>query len=134
VLNYTTAYTTFGLKTAISPDIPNNEGSFRPVKVTAPPGSILNASRPSALAARHVVGHLTPLALFGALSSVIPRSVMAEGAASVVVTQTRGLDRRGRPFTFFQTSAGGTGARPTKDGLDNTSFPSGVAGVPAEII
>jgi N-methylhydantoinase B len=59
---------------------------------------------------------------------------MAEGAASVVVTQTRGLDRRGRPFTFFQTSAGGTGARPTKDGLDNTSFPSGVAGVPAEVI
>jgi N-methylhydantoinase B len=134
VLNYTTAYTTFGLKTAISPEIPNNEGSFRPVKVTAPPGSILNASRPSALAARHVVGHLTPLALFGALASVIPRSVMAEGAASVVVTQTRGRDRRGRPFTFFQTSAGGTGARPTKDGLDNTSFPSGVAGVPAEII
>ena len=134
VLNYTTAYTTFGIKAAISPEVPNNEGSFRPVTVTAPVGSILNASRPSALAARHVVGHLTPVALFGALAHVVPNSVIAEGAASVVVTQTRGLDRRGRPFTFFQTSAGGTGARPTKDGLDNTSFPSGVAGVPAEII
>jgi N-methylhydantoinase B len=134
VLNYTTAYTTFGLKAAISPDVPNNEGSFRPVTVTAPEGSILNAMRPSALAARHVVGHLTPVALFGALAKVIPHAVIAEGAASVVVIQTRGTDRRGRPFTFFQTSAGGTGARPTKDGLDNTSFPSGVAGVPAEII
>ena len=41
VLNYTTAYTTFGIKAAISPDVPNNEGSFRPVTVTAPVGSIL---------------------------------------------------------------------------------------------
>ncbi len=134
VLNYTTAYTTFGLKAAISPEVPNNEGSFRPVTVTAPPGSILNASRPAAVAARHVVGHLTPVALFGALARVLPQCVIAEGAASVVVTQTRGADRRGRAFTFFQTSAGGTGARPEKDGLDNTGFPSGVAGVPAEII
>ena len=134
VLNYTTAYTTFGVKAAISPEVPNNEGSFRPVTVTAPPGCILNATRPAPVAARHVVGHLTPMALFGALSQVIPSAVMAEGAASVVVTQTRGADLRGRPFTFFQTSAGGTGARPDKDGLDNTGFPSGVAGVPAEII
>lgn len=134
VLNYTTAYTTFGVKAAISPDVPNNEGSFRPVTVTAPEGCILNARRPSALAARHVVGHLTPMALFGALAQVVPVAVMAEGAASVVVIQTRGTDLRGRPFTFFQTSAGGTGARATKDGLDNTGFPSGVAGVPAEVV
>ncbi len=134
VMNYTTAYTTFGIKAAISPDVPNNEGSFRPVKVTAPEGCILNAQRPSPLAARHVVGHLTPIALFGALAQVVPTCVMAEGSASVVVTQTRGFDAKGRPFTFFQTSAGGTGARSSKDGLDNTGFPSGVAGVPAEII
>jgi N-methylhydantoinase B len=134
VLNYTTAYTTFGIKAAISPEVPNNEGSFRPVRVRAPEGCILNAVRPAALAARHVVGHLAPIALFGALAQVIPNQVMAEGAASIVVTQTRGTDRRGRPFIFFQTSAGGTGARATTDGLDNTGFPSGVAGVPAEVI
>jgi N-methylhydantoinase B len=134
VLNYTTAYTTFGLKAAISPDVPNNEGSFRPVRVTAPEGCILNAVRPAPLAARHIVGHLTPVALFGALAQIVPDRVMAEGSASTLVTQTRGTDLRGRPFTFFQTSSGGTGARPTKDGLDNTGFPSGVAGVPAEVI
>jgi N-methylhydantoinase B len=134
VLNYTTAYTTFGIKAAISPDVPNNEGSFRPVTVLAPEGCILNARHPAPLAARHVVGHLTPIALFGALAQVIPSQVMAEGAASILVTQTRGVDERGAPFTFFQTSAGGTGARATKDGLDNTGFPSGVAGVPAEVI
>jgi N-methylhydantoinase B len=134
VLNYTTAYTTFGIKAAISPEVPNNVGSFRPVRVTAPEGCILNAARPAALAARHIVGHLTPMALFDALSQVVPDRIMAEGSASILVTQTRGFDRRGRPFTFFQTSAGGTGARATKDGLDNTGFPSGVAGVPAEVV
>lgn len=134
VLNYTTAYATFAIKAAITPDVPNNEGSFRPVRVTAPEGCILNAVRPAALAARHVIGHLTPMALFAALSQVIPERVMAEGAASILVLQTRGTDLTGRPFTFFQTSAGGTGARPTADGLDNTGFPSGVAGVSAEVI
>ena len=134
VLNYTTAYTTFGIKASISPDVPNNEGSFRPVTVTAPEGCILNAVRPAPLAARHIVGHLAPVALFGALAHVIPERVMAEGAAAIWITQTRGVDLRGRSFTFFQTSAGGTGARPMKDGLDNTSFPSGVAGVPIEVI
>jgi N-methylhydantoinase B len=134
VLNYTTAYTTFGIKASVSPDVPNNEGSFRPVTVTAPPGCILNALRPAPLAARHIVGHLAPIALFGALAKVVPERVMAEGSAAIWITQTRGFDVKGRAFTFFQTSAGGTGARPVKDGLDNTSFPSGVAGVPAEVI
>lgn len=134
VLNYTTAYTTFGVKASISPGVPNNEGSFRPVKVIAPEGCILNAVRPAPLAARHIVGHLAPIALFGALAQVVPDRVVAEGSAAVWITQTRGVDATGRPFTSFQTSAGGMGARPSKDGLDNTSFPSGVAGVPVEVI
>ena len=134
VLNYTTAYTTFGLKAAISPEVPNNEGSFRPVTVRAPLGCILNAVRPAPLAARHIVGHLLPNALFGALERVASDRIMAEGAAAIWITQTRGYDRRGQAFTFFQTSAGGTGARASKDGLGNVGFPSGVAGVPAEVI
>lgn len=134
VLNYTTAYTTFGLKAAISPEVPNNEGSFRPVLVRAPEGCILNAQRPAPLAARHIVGHLLPNLLFGALAHMMPDRVMAEGAAAIWITQTRGQHLDGRPFTFFQPSAGGTGARAHKDGLGNTGFPSGVAGVPAEVI
>ena len=47
VLNYTAAYTTFGVKCAISPDVPNNDGSFQPIHVTAPEGSILNAQHPA---------------------------------------------------------------------------------------
>ena len=51
VLNYTDAYTTYGVKCALAPDVPNNEGSFRPVTVTAPEGCILNAPYPARSAA-----------------------------------------------------------------------------------
>ena len=48
VLNYTHAYTTYALKCALAPEVPNNEGSFRPVTVDAPPRSILNRIVPGA--------------------------------------------------------------------------------------
>ena len=46
VFNYTHAYASFAIKAAICPDVPHNEGSFRPVHVSAPQGRILNASIP----------------------------------------------------------------------------------------
>jgi hypothetical protein len=60
VLNYTTAYTTFGVKCAISPEVPNNDGSFQPIKVTAPEGSTLNAVHPAPVGGRHIIGHFLP--------------------------------------------------------------------------
>jgi N-methylhydantoinase B len=36
LLNYTLAYTTYGIKAIVSPEVPNNEGAFRPLKITAP--------------------------------------------------------------------------------------------------
>jgi N-methylhydantoinase B len=134
VLNYTHAYTTYALKCALAPDVPNNEGSFRPVRVTAPPRSILNALPPAPVAARHILGHFLPGAVFGALARAIPDRVIAEGAANIWNLQFTGYDRQDRPFTYVWFSCGGTGARPTKDGLHATAFPSGISGVPAEVI
>ena len=134
-LNYTHAYTTYALKCAISPDVPNNEGSFRPVTVTAPPGCILNAQFPAAVAGRHLVGHFLPSAILGALAPALPDRVMAPGFDGLWDTQIFGTDpRTGRHFTYVWFSAGGTGALPTRDGLSATAFPSGIAGVPAEVI
>jgi N-methylhydantoinase B len=59
---------------------------------------------------------------------------MAEGAANIWNLQFTGYDPLDRPFTYVWFSCGGTGARPTKDGLHATAFPSGIAGVPAEVI
>jgi N-methylhydantoinase B len=134
-LNYTAGYTTYGVKCAISPDVPNNDGSFRPVTVTAPEGCILNAPYPCAIGGRHLVGHFLPSAVFGALADALPERVIAPGAEALWDTQIFGENpRTGKRFTYVWFSAGGTGALPTKDGLSATAFPSGIAGVPAEVI
>jgi N-methylhydantoinase B len=134
VLNYTAAYTTFGVKCAISPDVPNNDGSFRPVHVTAPEGCILNAVHPAPVGARHIVGHFLPGLIHGALARAIPEKVLAQGADSLWNTQVTGQRENGESFTYVFFSGGGMGARPHTDGLSATAFPSGIRGVPAEII
>jgi N-methylhydantoinase B len=134
VLNYTHAYTTYPLKCAICPNVPNNEGSFRPVKVEAPAGSILNALFPCAVGARHLIGHFASQAVFGALAQARPELVLADGSAGLWNSQFEGHDRDGRLFVYIFFSAGGMGARPTSDGLSATAFPSGIRGVPAEAI
>ena len=134
VLNYTAAYTTFGIKCAIVPEIPNNDGGFRPIHVSAPEGSILNALHPAPVGARHIVGHFLPGVIHGALEGAIPEKVLAEGAANLWNTQISGQRENGEPFTYVFFSGGGMGARPNKDGLSATAFPSGIRGVPAEVI
>jgi N-methylhydantoinase B len=134
VLNYTAAYTTFGVKCAISPEVPNNDGSFRPVHVTAPEGCILNARHPAPVGARHIIGHFLPGLIHGALAQAIPDRVLAQGADSLWNTQITGSRESGGPFTYVFFSGGGMGARPTGDGLPATAFPSGIRGVPAEVI
>jgi N-methylhydantoinase B len=131
VFNYTHAYASFAIKAAICPDVPHNEGSFRPVHVSAPPGSILNALDPAAVASRQVIGHFIPSAIFAALSGALPGRLMAPGADPIWLSVWRGQNP---PFTLTVFQVGGTGARPTKDGLNAVGFPSGVAGVPAEVI
>ena len=135
VLNYTKGYASFAVKAAISPEVPHNEGSFRPVHITAPEGSILNCTPPAAVASRHLVGHFLPGLIFGALAQAIPHRVLAGGADPAWMSIWRATwpqSKKPANLTLFQL--GGTGARPTKDGLSTTGFPSGVGGVPAEIL
>jgi len=131
VLNYTHAYASFAIKAAICPDVPHNEGSFRPVHVSAPAGSIMNALDPAPVASRQVIGHFIPSAIYAALSGALPGRLMAPGADPIWLSVWRGQNP---PFTLTIFQVGGTGARPSKDGLNAVGFPSGVAGVPAEVI
>ncbi len=133
--NYSHAYTTYGVKCAIAPDVPNNEGSFRPVGVTAPAGCILNAQFPAAIGGRHLIGHYLPGAIFIALADVLPDHISAPGFDSLWDTQIFGHDTRtDEPFSYVWFSSGGTGAMADRDGLSATAFPSGIAGVPVEVI
>jgi N-methylhydantoinase B len=132
VLNYTTAYSNYALKCCICPEVPHNDGSFRPVTVTAPLGSIFNPRFPAAVAARQIAGHYLPHTIFGALAPVLEERVIAEGAGGIWLATIRGRGSDRFVSVFF--CAGGTGARPAQDGLSTTAFPSGVAASPVEVI
>lgn len=134
VLNYTIAYTTYALKAAICPEIPNNEGSFRPVHITAPLGSILNCQRPAPVQARHILGHFAPECALGALYPVLGERALAEGSTTIWSVYVRGQRDNGVPFASISMMAGGMGARSSKDGLSAAIFPSGIRGTPVEIV
>ena len=83
VMNYTLAYTAFGVKCLVAPEVPNNAGSLAPITASAPEGCVLNVKRPRAVAARHTVGHMLPDVVFGCLHQVMEGGVPAEGASSL---------------------------------------------------
>ena len=136
-LSYTKAYTCFGLSCLVSAEVPNNAGSLKPFEIDAPLGSILNAPYPAAVCARHIIGQMLPDVVFGCLEKAIPEKVPAEGASCLWNITFRGkTDRGANNNSLFAVTAvvnGGTGARPNKDGLSATAYPSGVKGTPVEI-
>ena len=133
---YTRAYACYGLKCAIAPEVPNNTASLEPFRVTAPEGCILAARRPAPVSVRHVLGHLIPDVVLGALHRAVPGMVPAEGASSLWNIQISarpvdaGSDLPGAEILMF--NSGGTGARPSLDGLNATAFPSGVSTMSVE--
>lgn len=135
VLNYTEAYTCYPLKCALDPQTPRNEGSYRPIRVSAPEGSILNPRFPSAVHARQLVGHCLSAVLYDALAPALPDRVIADSGSAPslrVVVSGAWADRR--KFTSILFLNGGMGARPTADGLACTCFPSNVVCGSMEII
>jgi N-methylhydantoinase B len=138
-LVYTKAYTCYALKCVIAPDIPNNAASLAPFVITAPEGCILNAVHPAPVALRHVIGHMLPDTVFAALDKILPGKIQAEGAGALCNFQVSVRPRsdvppapgtrRAEVLTF---NSGGTGARPTLDGMNATAFPSGVMTMPIE--
>lgn len=133
---YSDAYSIFGLKCIIGPEIPNNAGSLEPMVVKADAGSIVDPRHPSPVTARHVVGQMLPDIVFGCLDQAIDGGVQAESAGSIWVLAASGGTREGNRegrFNTMSVSVGGVGARPTKNGLSSTAFPSGVGAIPVEV-
>jgi N-methylhydantoinase B len=134
---YTEAMASFGVRAVVGGRIPNNAGSLMPVKVRAPEGCVLNAPYPSPVSARHVVGQMIPDVILGCLAQAAPGRVPAEGASALWILAMSGGEtgERGdhRPFSVNCFHNGGTGARPGKDGLSATAFPSGVRSGSVEV-
>lgn len=131
---YSAAYACYGMKCSIAPEIPNNHASLLPFRVTAPKNCILNAQHPAPVSVRHVLGHLVPDAVLGAVHKMLPGKVPAEGAGALwnLHVSVRPLQGEKAPADGGQRAevllfnSGGAGARSTLDGLSATAFPSGV--------
>lgn len=137
---YSEAYTAFGVKCIVASSVPNNAGSLSLIKVTAPPGTIVNAQRPAAVVARSMIGHMLPDVVFGCLHQALENRLPAEGTSglwNMRLGAGQGISASGNesvtPFTAISFHSGGVGARPEQDGLSATPFPSGVRNVPIEI-
>ena len=80
---YCRAYSCFGIKCVVAPEIPNNWASLAPFRMKIPEGCILNAPWPYPVSVRHVIGHLLPDLMMGCLHQAVPERVTAEGASAL---------------------------------------------------
>lgn len=116
----TASATYFALRALTDPEIPPNAGCYRPIEIVAPPGSVVNPSPPAPV----VGGNLETSqrivdVILGAFSKICPERVIAACQGTMNNLAIGGVDpRSGRPYTLYETIAGGFGARPTADGID----------------
>jgi len=134
VLNYVFAYSAYSLKSLFCPSVPNNEGNFRPVTVTAPEGSILNPRYPAPVNGRSMVGQFIPAAIYGALCKAVPNMVQAASGSPTWAINAAGVDKQSHRFAGNFFLNGGQGASKSHDGISCLSFPSNASNTPIEIL
>jgi N-methylhydantoinase B len=135
VYNFTYAYVFMAVKSAFDPEIPINEGAIRPVKMTAPKGSIINCTFPAAVAARMQVGHFMTEMVFNALSKAAPDNIIAGSGGTPAQTNILyGRRANGKPWHTMIIRGGGMGASSRADGHHCAIFPANGANTPVEIL
>ena len=132
--NMTRSYSMYPIKMLLDPTVPNNEGCFNPVNVSAPVGSLLNCQPPAPTWGRTMICHNIPEIVFGALAHAIPDRIMAgSGATPLVFTYFR-AKRAGKTTVAIASSMGGMGATSRADGPSCRSFPFNIGNIPVETI
>ena len=132
-INYTRAYVAVPLKMACDPERPNNEGTYRPLRVTAPDGCLVNPTYPAACFWRLAAGMLVSELMFRILAEIAPDRVPADsGSMPTWQFYVNGTRKDGGAFALHQHAFGGMGGRPGRDGLASVSFPYNVRDVSIE--
>jgi N-methylhydantoinase B len=135
VYNFTYAYVFMAIKSMFGPDIPNNDGCAKPVKLKAPEGTVVHCRFPAAVAARLVIGHYITEIIYRALSGVAPNKVIsASGGTPAQMNVFYGKRRDGRPWHSVIIRGGGMGASSASDGNYVYIFPANGANTPIEIL
>ncbi|MBO9357845.1 hydantoinase B/oxoprolinase family protein [Bordetella petrii] len=133
VLPYTAAMSAYAIKTLLLPDLPNNDGLFRAIRVSAPEGSLLNPRQPAPVGGRSCTGHYVPTVVFGAMAHVVPQAVIAGAGSPLWVANFSGTRPNGKPFATVLFYNGGMGASSTKDGASVMAWPSNISPTPVEV-
>jgi N-methylhydantoinase B len=122
----------YPFKCALAPEVPNNEALFRPIRVTAPEGSILNARFPAPVRARAKTTNNLNQVLFGALWPIFGGQAQASngGIWPLVLKGSHG----GRSFLVDMLPYGGRGALASLDGMVPVAFPTNSTITPCEVI
>jgi N-methylhydantoinase B len=120
-LSFTKAASYTAIRSILPQGIPNNEGVFRVIEVTAPPGTIANGVLPAACAARGLTGFRMVDCAFGALAMMVPDKVYAASDGGNTGVSIGGYDANRNPFIYVDFTCGTWGGRPWADGLDGNS-------------
>lgn len=127
----------FGYFRTMDPAIPINGGLIRPIKITAPSGSIVNAEFPAACGVRYAVNQLNYGILQAVLAQALPGQIPAAGSAQATILSVSIMDAATgrRRVGVIQPMIGGSGARPDRDGVSATDFSLGaLANTPTESV
>jgi len=132
-LNYTEAHATYPLKCMLTPNVRGNAGCYRPFKVSAPEGSILNAKRPAAVNMRTRSGWYLSPSIFRALSEAAPESVQAFTGLPIAVN-IYGLNAQGQAYSDILFTGGGQGASARQDGKSGLLWPTSASNTSIELL
>jgi N-methylhydantoinase B len=103
----------------LAEDVPATGGLMKPIRVIAPEGTVVNARPPAAVAGGNVeTSQRIVDVLLRALAQAVPERIPAAASGTMNNLTIGGTDPRTlAPFAYYETIAGGMGARPTKDGV-----------------
>ena len=120
-LSFTKAASYTAVKSVLPGDIPTNDGVFRVIEVSAPPGTIAHAVMPAACAARGLTGFRMVDCALGALAMMLPERVFAASEGGNTGISIGGYDKERQPFIYVDFACGAWGGRPWADGLDGNA-------------
>jgi N-methylhydantoinase B len=122
------------LRSIMPGDVPNCHGYTRPIHVTAPAGTLVNAVYPAPCGARGITGYRIIDCIFGALAEALPERVSADGTGGSTLPSFGGT-HEGRRFVFSECVMGTWGATSTHDGQSGVPhMGSNQSNVPIEMI
>ena len=121
------------VRSVLQEDVPNTAGIFKPIRVQAPEGTVVNAVMPAASSMRGITGFRLADVTFGALAGLLPDRVQAAGEGGNTLVVIGGLRENRDAYVYYELLSGTWGGRPDRDGNDGLCNPANVASnIPVE--